>query len=102
MNAKVFVIRTMFFYVKVVVLHKFYMFFTDDDLYKVVPGVLSGVKVVSVGETEAVLTEFHSSGIGGHSGFNKTNDAIKIRYWWPKMTSDVRDYVCYYRLVFKF
>ncbi|KAH3739480.1 hypothetical protein DPMN_046132 [Dreissena polymorpha] len=67
-------------------------FLKGKELFKYVPGVLNGVKVVRMGETADLLKEFHASGIGGHSGFNKTNETMKIRFWWPKMTHDIREY----------
>ncbi|WAR12706.1 hypothetical protein MAR_026886, partial [Mya arenaria] len=54
---------------------------------------MNGVTVVKDGSSDAIMREFHSSAIGGHSGFNKTNSAIKVRYWWPRMTEDIRKYV---------
>ena len=45
------------------------------------------------GASDAIMREFHSSAIGGHSGFNKTNSAIRLRYWWPQMTVDIRNVV---------
>ncbi len=70
-------------------------YFAGKELFKYVPGVLNGVKVVRIGETADLLKEFHASGIGGHSGFNKTNETMKIRFWWPKMTHDIREYVSF-------
>ncbi|WAR21137.1 POL4-like protein [Mya arenaria] len=54
---------------------------------------MNGVTVVKDGSSDAFMREFHSSAIGGHSGFNKTNSAIKVRYWWPRMTDNIRKYV---------
>jgi hypothetical protein len=68
----------------------------DDVLCKTIPGSMKGVVVVKEGAIESIMNEFHGSALGGHSGFNKTNSAIKIRYWWPKMTEDIRTYVSTY------
>lgn len=55
---------------------------------------MSGVKVLRGSDQKVnILAEFHSGTIGGHSGVNKTIDAIKIRYWWPAFTDDIKEYV---------
>ena len=51
------------------------------------------VQVIREGQENPILHEFHTAGIGGHCGINKTIDAIKIRYWWPGLTDDVKRYV---------
>jgi hypothetical protein len=81
-------------------------------LCKTIPESIKGVVVVKEGAIESIMNEFHGSALVGHSGFNKTNSAIKIRYWhsgfnktnsaikirywWPKMTEDIRTYVITY------
>ena len=40
-----------------------------------------------------ILYEFHDSPVGGHRGMNKTYRAISSQYTWPKMKSEVEDYV---------
>lgn len=53
-----------------------------------------GVKVVK-GEDEAlaIFRQFHDSALGGHTGFNKTLDAISSRYYWPLMSVSIREWV---------
>ena len=53
------------------------------------------VSVVKEGKTEAVLSEFGDGPLGGHSGINKTSDAIKQHYRWPNMVQDVTVYVSF-------
>lgn len=36
-----------------------------------------------------VFKEFHDSAMGGHSGVNKTQNAISKRYYWPNITAEV-------------
>ena len=64
---------------------------TDDKLHKLVNG--RGVAVVRNGEEDRILKEFHGGELGGHSGVNKTIVAVKIRYWWPGFTDDIKAYV---------
>ena len=40
-----------------------------------------------------VFKQFHDSAMGGHSGINKTHDAISRRYYWPSMTADIKTWV---------
>ena len=59
------------------------------------PGNIDGVEVVQKGNVKNILAEFHGSAFGGHSGVNKTTEAIKSRYWWFGLTDDVKAYVSY-------
>jgi hypothetical protein len=40
-----------------------------------------------------ILHENHDSILGGHRGMNKTYEAIKQHYYWPKMKEEVEEYV---------
>ncbi|KAL2102408.1 hypothetical protein ACEWY4_001576 [Coilia grayii] len=51
------------------------------------------VKVVQTQEVEQLLTEFHTSHLGGHCGVEKTLDALNNRYYWPGMSVDVKNWV---------
>lgn len=68
---------------------------SGNELYRLVQGNLDTVKVIKKEDVKAVLDEFHGSAFGGHSGINKTTEAIKARYWWFGMTDDVKEYVRY-------
>jgi hypothetical protein len=63
------------------------------DLYRFVPGNIDGTKVVLKEDVNNILKEFHGSAFGGHSGINKTREAINLRYWWPGITEDIKKYV---------
>ena len=40
-----------------------------------------------------ILSDYHDSIVGGgHSGFDRTREAILQKYYWPGMTSDILDY----------
>lgn len=53
------------------------------------------VKVLrSAEEADAVFKEFHANPAGGHSGKEKTQDAISRRYYWPGMNIDIQNWVC--------
>nr|KYP33359.1 Transposon Ty3-I Gag-Pol polyprotein [Cajanus cajan] len=41
-----------------------------------------------------ILQEFHSSRIGGHVGFLRTFSCVASHFYWDKMRSDVRVFVC--------
>lgn len=40
-----------------------------------------------------IITEFHSSVVGGHKGSTKTYERIREHFYWPNMRQQVRDYV---------
>ena len=56
------------------------------------------MQVVKKGEEGAILEEAHGGKLGGHSGVNKTTDCIKIRYWWPGFTDDIKNFVSLVRV----
>ena len=42
---------------------------------------------------EQVLSDYHDSLVGGgHQGFQRTWDAIREKYYWPRMYQDIREY----------
>ena len=41
----------------------------------------------------SILSEYHDSIMGGHQGFTRTYECIKQKYYWPRMYSDVDDYL---------
>lgn len=42
---------------------------------------------------QQLLHEHHDAPVAGHLGFEKTYDAIHQRFYWPRMSQDVRAYV---------
>jgi hypothetical protein len=40
-----------------------------------------------------ILQEYHDSVLGGHRDMNKTYEAIKVHYCWPRMKEEVEEYV---------
>ena len=40
-----------------------------------------------------VLREFHSSPIGGHSGFLRTHARIALYFFWPGMRKDIKAFI---------
>ena len=42
---------------------------------------------------DTVFAALHASPFAGHSDYNKTYWRIAARYWWPGMTTDIRDRV---------
>ncbi len=40
-----------------------------------------------------VLQAYHGDTLGGHQGVQKTSDKIQLRYFWPRLERDVRDFV---------
>ncbi|KAH3884004.1 hypothetical protein DPMN_007974 [Dreissena polymorpha] len=63
------------------------------DLYRFVAGNVNGLKVVLKEDVKNALKALIGSAFGGHSGMDKTRDAITIRYWWPELTEDITKYV---------
>ena len=49
--------------------------------------------VMSVEDALEIFKEFHNSAIGGHTGINKTNNAISTRFYWPLMKEDITEWV---------
>eukprot|EP01018_Ginkgo_biloba_P000166 Gb_27013 [translate_table: standard] len=41
----------------------------------------------------AILTEYHSSPLGGHSGFDKTYHCIHTDFYWPRMKSIIATFI---------
>ena len=40
-----------------------------------------------------VIAELHGGQLSGHLGVNKTLAKVKLRYFWPGMSADVRSYL---------
>lgn len=40
-----------------------------------------------------VLHQFHGASIAGHFGVEKVTGTILLRYWWPKISQDVSDWI---------
>ena len=51
------------------------------------------IKVVKENEVEEILYHMHSDPLAGHFSLEETYRRIKIRYYWPQMYNDVRNYV---------
>lgn len=44
-------------------------------------------------EIKKILTEYHSNPCAGHSGFHRTYNRIKQYYKWPRMKSDIKNFI---------
>jgi hypothetical protein len=44
---------------------------------------------------ELLIAEHHDGGASGHRGSQRTMEAIKRVYWWPRLDADVSQYVSY-------
>ena len=53
------------------------------------------IKVPLESERENIIREAHNSVIGGHRGVNKTLNRIRERFCWPRMRSDIENFVKY-------
>jgi hypothetical protein len=40
-----------------------------------------------------IIKEHHDSRLGGHSGRYKTTELVQQNYWWPGMTTFIKNYV---------
>ena len=36
---------------------------------------------------------YHDSPLGGHLGHDKVHERVRVKYWWPRMHREIRDYV---------
>ena len=41
----------------------------------------------------AIIQSRHDPPVYGHPGISKTTQIVERDYWWPKMKSDIMDYV---------
>lgn len=75
--------------------HEF--FIRDNILYKTIkpnkPYDATEVLVIPDNLRKEILAECHDSPLAGHLGFQKTYEKIRQRYFWPKMYSQIHDYV---------
>jgi len=76
-----------------ILMDEYDLYYIGDILHRHKAGVPNGVEVVLEGREKEILTEFHGSAFGGHSGINKTTQSIQISYWWSGLTDDVKNYV---------
>ena len=42
---------------------------------------------------KSVLKELHDSNYRGHIGYYRTQHNVQRRYWWPRLATDVQEYV---------
>lgn len=74
-------------------------FFLDEDLVlfrhtnAALPYDPVAALVVPKHLRKEILYQYHDSPLAGHLGFDKTYEKIKLRYYWPKMYSQVKDWV---------
>ncbi len=40
-----------------------------------------------------ILENYHTSVLGAHQGFDRTYNAVRMNFWWPKMYADINTYV---------
>ena len=71
-----------------------YFIVLNDQLYKKNKENLNRpIKVVKESEVEDILYHLHSDPLAGHFSIDETYRRVKIRYYWPQMFNDVRQYV---------
>ncbi len=51
------------------------------------------LRVIKQSEMEAILYSFHEDPLAGHFGFQETYRSINLRYFWPQMGTDIKNYV---------
>jgi transposase InsO family protein len=44
-------------------------------------------------EREAIITENHSSALGGHKGVTKTYNRMRVNYYWNTMKRDIQEFI---------
>jgi hypothetical protein len=71
-----------------------YFIVLNDQLYKKNKNNPNRpIKVVKENEVEDILYHSHSDPLAGHFLLDETYRRIKIRYYWPQMYEDTRNYV---------
>lgn len=71
-----------------------YFIVLNDQLYKKNrDNPTRPIKVVKENEVEEILYHSHSDPLAGHFSLDETYRRIKIRYYWPQMYEDTRNYV---------
>lgn len=67
----------------------------NDTLNKLTIVLISRTQKVSIeGEKRKILKTFHEDPLyGGHSGYKRMYTNIRNRYYWPKMTKNVMNYI---------
>jgi hypothetical protein len=75
--------------------HKTRHFITQEGLlYKVNKRQPNNpLRVLTPQEVTAVLYSLHNDPTSGHFGFQSTYHRIAIRYYWPQMGNDIKDYI---------
>lgn len=71
-----------------------YFIVLNDQLYKKnKDNPTRPIKVAKENEIEDILYHSHSDPLAGHFSLDETYRRIKIRYYWPQMYEDTRNYV---------
>ena len=71
-----------------------YFIVIEEQLYKKNRKDLNRpFKVIKRNEVETILYYVHSDPLAGHFAIEETYRRVKIRYYWPQMFEDVRQYV---------
>lgn len=71
-----------------------YFIVLNDQLYKKnKDNPNRPIRVAKENELGEILHHMHSDPLAGHFSLEETYRKIKIRYWWPQMFEDVRNYV---------
>src|SRR5205809_5630145 len=51
------------------------------------------LRVIKYDERERILYNFHEDPLAGHFGFQETYRSISLKYYWPNMGNDIKEYV---------
>ena len=51
------------------------------------------VITADVPSRHAIVQMHHDPPVYGHPGISRTTELVARRYWWPRMTQDIKDYV---------
>ena len=71
-----------------------YFIVLNDQLYKKNKNNPNRpIRVVKENEVEDILYHMHSDPLAGHFSIDETYRRTKIRYYWPQMFNDIRQYV---------
>ena len=70
---------------------------SEEDNFKILPNELleteEGRIVVPAKFHKEIMGRYHDHRLAGHFGEAKTLDEIKSKYFWPRMTKHIKDYI---------
>jgi transposase InsO family protein len=64
-----------------------------DKTLKLTDESLRWKEMVPNSQTKKIISLHHDTPLSPHLGFAKTYEKVKVKYWWPSMGKDIREYL---------